>query len=70
MKYPEYTIKILRSRLGAGPNDTSVDGEIEILSNREAFREILTWYGFGGTWDSLIKRWIRDIYGIGPDEEN
>lgn len=65
-KYPEYIIKILRQRRNIDEDDTSEDKDINTLSTDEVFSEVCDWEGLIG-YNSVIKRWINDIYKINLD---
>ena len=69
MKYPEYIMKYLRQREDLNESDTSLDDQLNKMSPSNAFSEVLKWNGLLGGWDSQIKCWIQDIYGIDLDEE-
>jgi hypothetical protein len=66
-KYPENIMKYLRLREGLEADDTSLDEDLNILSSKEAFREVCRWNGLLGGWDDTIKGWIKNIYGIDLD---
>ena len=57
----------LRQRLGLEADDTSVDTSINTMSRDDAFSEVLEWDGLI-RYDTRIKSWIRDIYGVDLDE--
>ena len=65
--YPEYILQKLRQRERLNEDDTIRDTEFNQLSKDEVFHEVLSWEGLGGSWDSTIKGWIMDIYGIDLD---
>lgn len=67
-KYPEDILKMLRQRKGLEENDTSIDDKLNDMSKNKAFREVLNWKGFLGSWDVDIKNWIKNIYGIDLDK--
>lgn len=66
-KYPEYIMKALRMRRGLNENDTHLDWRLQEMKPSRAFEEVLIWNGLLGGWDSQIKGWIQDIYGVDID---
>lgn len=67
MKYPENIMRMVRGSLGLESDDTSRDGEIESMSQREVFNHICTWEGLIG-YGSTILGWINQIYGVDLDK--
>lgn len=67
MKYDEYIVNFLRQRFGLEETDGSLDNKINEMSREEVFNEICNWNGLYG-WGSIVKGWIRDIYGIDVDD--
>lgn len=67
-RYPEYIMKYLRLRRGLEEDDTSMDEFFHKRPSSWVFSEILQWKGLLGGWDTAIKGWILDIYGIDLDE--
>jgi len=61
--YPDYIMEKVRQHLDLEPYDTSRDSEINDMSRNEIFRRCLEWEGIIG-YDSTIKYWIKDIYGV------
>lgn len=47
-------------------DDTSRDGQIQIMSKSEIFKHCLEWEGIIN-YDYLIKKWIEDIYKVELD---
>lgn len=68
MKYPENVIKTVRKSLDLEPDDTSRDGEIDLMTNREIFEAICNYEGLIGYADTIID-WINQIYGLDLNEE-
>lgn len=66
-KYPEYIMKVLRMRRGLDENDTHIDWRLQEMKPSRVFEEVLIWNGLLGGWDSQIKGWIQDIYGVDID---
>lgn len=66
-KYPESIMRDLRNRIGLKPDDKSQDGELRKLTPSEAFSEVCQWSGLLGNYDYVIKRWVREIYGVDLD---
>lgn len=71
-RYPEYIMRYLRQRRGLPPDDTRDDEWLSKFTPAMAFSEVLEWKGFLGGWDTTIKGWILDIFGVDLDdlEEN
>lgn len=67
--YPEYIMKTLRQRLGLDESDTSKDNYLNTLSKNEVLYEVCQWDGLLG-YDTIIKRWVNDIYDIDLDNIN
>lgn len=65
--YPNSIMRRLRERMGLDPDDNSRDEEIELMSKREVFENILEWEGFIGYTSSIIQ-WINDIFDVNLDE--
>lgn len=65
--YPNYILKYLRCRLGLDENDSSRDEMILRWPPKKVFSGVMKWNGFLGGWDTRIKGWIRDIYGVDLD---
>lgn len=66
-KYPECIMKVLRMRRGLDENDTHLDWRLQEMNPSRVFKEVLIWNGLLGGWDSQIKGWIQDIYGVDID---
>lgn len=62
--YSESIMKSLRQRQGLDAMDTSADQELITKSKNEVFSEVCIWDGLLGGYDSVIKSWIKDIYGV------
>ena len=69
MKYLENIMRMVRGSLGLEPDDTSRDGEIERMSNREVLDRVCNWEGLIG-YSSTILGWINQIYGVDLDKIN
>lgn len=67
MAYPEYIMRYLRQRDGLEEDDTSQDVRLNRLTKDDVFSEVIWWHGLIGGWPALIKRWIKDIYGVDLD---
>ncbi|KJR69194.1 MULTISPECIES: hypothetical protein [Bacillus] len=67
-KYPISIIQYVRQREGLDKEDDSMDKEILKMSKSEVFRDVLAWNGLLGGWDSIIKNWVKSIYGIDLDD--
>lgn len=66
-KYPEHIMRTLRIQGDLEPIDTSLDEELyNQYSSNEAFRAVLNWEGIVN-YDTKIKNWIKDIYGVDLD---
>lgn len=63
MKYPENIMCMVRESFGLEPDDTSRDGEIDLMTNREIFEAICNYEGLIGYADTIIG-WINQIYGV------
>lgn len=63
MKYSENIMRKVRGNLNLELDDTSRDGEIEVMSKREVFSRVCDWEGLIN-YGSTIKSWIKQIYGI------
>lgn len=63
MKYPENIMRKVRGNLNLELDDTSRDGEIEVMSKQEVFDRVCNWDGLINYGDTIIK-WISQIYGI------
>lgn len=63
MKYPENIMCKVRGSLDLEFDDTSRDGEIEVMSKREVLYRVCEWEGLFGYRDTIIN-WINQIYGI------
>lgn len=68
MKYPENIMRMVRGNLDLELDDTSRDGEIEVMSKQEVFDRVCNWDGLIG-YSTTIKSWINQIYGIILDKE-
>ncbi|MEX0082982.1 hypothetical protein AB2T90_11150 [Clostridium butyricum] len=69
-KYSENIMEQLRQRLGLDDKyDTSIDREINNMSKDEVFTNLFGWNGLRG-WDSTIKDWVEQVYGIKLSDEN
>ena len=66
-KYPEYIMYALRQRKGLDKYDTSKDDNFNKYPSNEVLSEVCIWEGLLGGYDSTIKNWINDIYGIDLD---
>lgn len=62
-KIGNYIIRDVRENLGIGPDDTSKDDEIDIMSLNEIFNRWCEWNGFINL-SGEFKRVIGNIYGI------
>lgn len=67
-KYSENIMQYLRQRDGLDKHDTSNDRELSEMSKNQAFKEVLNWNGLLGGYDTTIKNWILNIYGLDLDE--
>ena len=63
MKYSENIMRKVRGNLNLELDDTSRDGEIEVMSKREVLYRVCEWEGLFGYRDTIIN-WINQIYGI------
>ncbi len=63
MKYSKEIMGYLRKRLGLKEDDASKDRIINLYTASEAFEEVMMWHGIYG-YDTAIKEWISNIYGI------
>lgn len=63
MKYPENIMCMIRESFSLEPDDTSRDGEIDLMTNREIFEAICNYEGLIGYADTIIG-WINQIYGV------
>ena len=68
MKYSENIMRKVRGNLNLELDDTSRDGEIEAMSKQEVFSRVCDWKGLID-YDSTIKSWIKQIYGIDLNKE-
>lgn len=68
MKYPENIMRMVRGNHDLELDDTSRDGEIEVMSKQEVFDRVCNWDGLIG-YSTTIKSWINQIYGINLDKE-
>ena len=68
MKYPENIMRIVRGSLDLEFDDISRDREIEAMSKQEVFSRVCDWEGLID-YDSTIKSWIKQIYGIDLNKE-
>lgn len=68
MKYPENIMRIVRWSLDLEFDDISRDREIEAMSKQEIFSRVCDWEGLID-YDSTIKSWIKQIYGIDLNKE-
>lgn len=69
-KYSEDIMQQLRLRLGLKDKyDTSLDEEINNMNKDIVFENLLGWNGLRG-WDSTIKDWVEQVYGIKLSDEN
>ena len=66
-RYPEYIIKFLRMRRGLDENDTHLDWRFQGMEASRVFVGVLFLDGLLCGWDSQIKGWVQDIYGVGID---
>ncbi|WP_286078017.1 hypothetical protein [Thomasclavelia cocleata] len=62
-KYPESIMEDIRMRLGLEKYDTAKDDQINEMPKDVIFSMVCNWNGLLG-YDSTIKTWIKDIYGI------
>lgn len=65
-KYPESIMEDIRMRLGLEKYDTAKDEQINEMPKDVIFSMVCNWNGLLG-YDSTIKTWIKDIYGIQLD---
>lgn len=65
--YPENIKRRVRQNLDLESNDTSKDKHIDNMSPSEVFSRCLMWEGICGSYDSLIKMFIKDIYNVDLD---
>lgn len=63
MKYPENIMCKVRGSLDLEFDDTSRDGEIDLMTNREIFEAMCNYEGLIGYADTIIG-WINQIYGL------
>ena len=68
MKYPENIMCKVRGSLDLEFDDTSRDGDIEVMSKQEVFSRVCYWEGLID-YDTTIKSWIKQIYGIDLNKE-
>ena len=68
MKYPENIMRIVKGSLDLEFDDISRDREIEAMSKQEVFSRVCDWEGLID-YDSTIKSWIKQIYGIDLNKE-
>lgn len=66
MTYPENILRLVRQNLDLEPTDTSMDEEINNMSQNEVLDRVCEWAGFIG-YGEVIREWIKDIYGVGLD---
>ncbi|MFQ3543559.1 hypothetical protein Q7A53_05690 [Halobacillus rhizosphaerae] len=67
-KYPnDEVIENVRKRLGLSEDDASMDDHILKMSRNEVFAHVVNWNGLIN-YDSTIKYWVLDIYGVDLDE--
>jgi hypothetical protein len=62
-KYSEDIMTQLRQRRGLDKYDISEDGEINNMSKDDVFYDLFGWNGLRG-WDSTIKEWVEQVYGV------
>lgn len=62
-KYPESIMEDIRMRLGLEKYDTAKDDQINEMPKDVIFSMVCNWNGLLG-YDSTIKTWIKDIYGV------
>lgn len=62
-KYPESIMEDIRMRLGLEKYDTAKDEQINEMPKDVIFSMVCNWNGLLG-YDSTIKTWIKDIYGV------
>lgn len=62
-KYPEHIMRVLRQRSGLDEFDTSKDIILSEMEPCAVFSEVCNWNGLIN-YDSTIKGWIKDIYGV------
>lgn len=67
-RYPERIIMLLRLRMRLDVDDTQLDDYFQSMSPSHVFCKVLQLHGLMLGWDSQIKGWIKDIYGIDVDE--
>lgn len=65
-KYPESIMEDIRMRLGLEKYDTAKDEQINEMPKDVIFSMVCNWNGLLG-YDSTIKTWIKDIYGVDLD---
>lgn len=63
-KYSEEIIQYLRQRYDLNKFDYSSDDEINKLSPNEVFEHVVKWNGLLGEYHSVIKAWVKEIYGV------
>ena len=68
MKYPENILRIVRQNLNLEPTDTSIDDEINAMSQSKILDCVCEWEGLIG-YGRVIRNGIKDIYGINLDEK-
>ena len=64
MKYPVHITRQCRGRMGLSLEDESQDALIDKMAPDEVFRECCGWTLGYREWATLIKGWIKDIYGV------
>lgn len=67
-KYSEEIMTYLRQRRGLEKYDTSEDREINKMGKSEVFNDVVSWNNLSGGWDRIIKKWVKEIYGIDLDK--
>ena len=67
MTYPDNILRLVRQNLDLEPTDTSMDDEINAMSQNEVLNRVCEWEGLIG-YGRVIREWIKDIYGINLDE--
>lgn len=66
MTYPENILRLVRQNLDLEPTDTSIDEEINAMSQNEVLDRVCEWEGLIG-YGEVIREWIKDIYGVDLD---
>ena len=62
-KYPNYIYEIIRQSLGRDKYDFSIDERIDGMNSDAVLERVCSWNGLIN-FDTAIKEWITDIYGV------